>query len=347
MCAVRVCGFYLFFLKHKWGEKFAKWSSDRLIRLFPPLHRFDTPLQILLFFIAVVVAVAVGGLSAVIVIVAGTGAVAVAIGGAGLGAGAGAVIVIVAVAGVVGRFGAVAIVVVVVVAVGVIVAVGGGGACAFAVAGAFSLSIFVFYLVLPLANGLMDFASWAATRGLLKWFHQDRRGAWGGVLVVFSLIIDIVLALICLIVLVFLMVFLIEAVNLFGAWRDWHLIDWRAMVDKAHKPPIGNGVMIFGMVFSTLIPTAIHLGVGVWGLFVAKIPHSQEAVGYLQDDAQFIVEPYQQDVVAKLLVARQNWLIPFIGVTLVVAIILTALLMGLAPFASCLMSVANFAATLF
>jgi hypothetical protein len=203
-----------------------------------------------------------------------------------------------------------------------------------------------FYLVLPLANGLMDFASWAATRHLLQWFHNDKRGVWGGVLVASSLIIDIVLALICLIVLVFLMVFLIEAVNFFSAWRGIPLIDWRAMVAKS-QTSIGNGVMIFGVVFSTLIPTAIHLGVVLWGLFFAKLPHSQEAVGYLQDEVKFLASEFQQDEVAKLLVKRENWLIPSIGFTVMVAIFITVFLMGFAPFASFLMSVANFAAKLF
>lgn len=78
----------------------------------------------------------------------------------------------------------------------------------------------------------------------------------------------------------------------------------------------------------------------------AKLRDPQEAVGYLQDEATFLASEFQQEEVAKLLVARENLLIPSIGFTVVVAIILTLVLMGFAPFASVLMDVADLAAAL-
>lgn len=140
-----------------------------------------------------------------------------------------------------------------------------------------------FFVVLPLLNATLDYASWTITRWLLHSAERPGRkwAMWklGG-----EVIIDVILAAVCLVGLAFVLVWGVESVNLAVlAGQDTTIgpddeaipavltrqdvtIDWRSQVALARTDPFGAGLLVTMMLCSTLVPTILHLALGLGGL---------------------------------------------------------------------------------
>lgn len=200
------------------------------------------------------------------------------------GAGAGAVTVAVASAVAFAVTGAVTGAVAVSFAFAFAVAVAGVGVVAVAVAGAgagavavfnyaFIIIVAAFYVIFPIFNSLLDWASVTATRLLMRRWVLVQGPAWRAwgryVAGVFA---DLVFAVICICALSALLSAGVSGVNAALFWGGSDLqLDWLETMKAFRDDPTGDGLMITLMLFSTLVPTIFHLTAGTAVAF--KLPH--------------------------------------------------------------------------
>lgn len=113
---------------------------------------------------------------------------------------------------------------------------------------------------MPLFNAALDWGSWWVSRVFIK------RGLAGGAgRVVLDLTWDGLAALGFMLALVLVLPLGIEFMN---SLVDGAELDWRAMAVDAAADPWGQGLMVTGMVLTTLLPTFLHV---VTGLFAVGI----------------------------------------------------------------------------
>jgi hypothetical protein len=229
--------------------------------------------------VAFAFAVALAGVSAV----AGVGVVAVAIAVVFAGAVAGAVAVAGAGAGVV--------------------------AVAFAVDFDYFVVVAVFLVVLPYFNALLDWLSWGVTRYFLAKAERTASSLAGALLLTAELLADFLIAAILLVLLAALLPLGLELVNLgLSAIRsDAEPIRWTANLEAAARDPGGAGLMVIGMLVTTLVPTFIHLVAGLAGVFFA---HSRDMRAFAAsipsfEQAPVLPERLKQEIVRRV---RHAWL---------------------------------------
>lgn len=123
------------------------------------------------------------------------------------------------------------------------------------------MSGFVFFFVLPLLNAALDTASWAVSRRLGRKmldrnFHRGRMIGFAT--------LDAILAFVLLWALALLLGIGGEAVDqLAVATTGNSALDLDMMVAQATTEPFGDGLWITLMLFSTIVPTAIHAFVAI------------------------------------------------------------------------------------
>ena len=151
-------------------------------------------------------------------------------------------------------------------AVAIAVAVAVAAAVAIAVAGNFEVSaiIFLIYFILPLLNAAADMVSLAITRGFLAKVYQQRPAVW---VIIGQMVLDLVLAAVCLAALIASLIAVLSIWALFSpatAPFDW-LTYWQRV-----KADPREGVALYAMAVTTLIPTAIHLIAGLGAVWSQK-----------------------------------------------------------------------------
>jgi hypothetical protein len=124
-----------------------------------------------------------------------------------------------------------------------------------------------FFALLPLLNAFADWLSWGATRffiGRVVLIHERRRRIWR---LTIDLVLDFVVALLCLVLLAGLLANGMELANRGSAAAGWPTIPWQLYLGYAVTEPFGRGLMVTLMLATTLFPTILHLGVAAAGLF--------------------------------------------------------------------------------
>ena len=121
----------------------------------------------------------------------------------------------------------------------------------------------ILYTFLPVINAVVDWLSWAVTR----WFVRKaaRQGSLGWVFV--EALADILAACFCLILLAALLPNVLALYDHYIA-AEGAEAHWDRMAQTAVLDPFGAGLLVTGMLLTTLVPTAIHLWIGVRGLFL-------------------------------------------------------------------------------
>jgi len=131
----------------------------------------------------------------------------------------------------------------------------------------FTGSVLVFLLILPVLNGLLDFASWGISRrlGRLLLKHFGRYTA------IFLAFVDAVCAVLLLGTLAVVLCTAVEALNALAlAKTGAEVMDLTGLLAEAAAQPFGSGFWITAMLFSTLIPTMFHLGIAVTSVFMVR-----------------------------------------------------------------------------
>uniref|UniRef100_UPI004048A28F hypothetical protein n=1 Tax=Pseudomonadota TaxID=1224 RepID=UPI004048A28F len=145
-------------------------------------------------------------------------------------------------------------------------AVAAAFAAAAAVVGNFEVSaiIFLIYFILPLLNAAADMVSLAITRGFLAKVYQQRPAVW---VIIGQMVLDLVLAAVCLAALIASLIAVLSIWALFSpatAPFDW-LTYWQRV-----KADPREGVALYAMAVTTLIPTAFHLIAGLGAVWSQK-----------------------------------------------------------------------------
>ncbi len=232
------------------------------------------------------------------------GATAFAAALAGVFAGAGTFVGPVAVAVVGTVFGAFSVAFAGAVAVAVAVVGAIFGASAVAVAGAVILVVFL--VVLPLANAALDILSWGITRSLLAKIDHGGRGSRGFALVVVALVFDIVVAMASLIGLVALTAMALEIAAVLLVRIGAPEFDWRSQIELARAYPFTEGLLVTGMLATTLLPTAIHLTLGIGHAMSVWSPSAQDTAKLIHDD----MAASAKQAVARVMLYRKLWMLP-------------------------------------
>ncbi len=124
-------------------------------------------------------------------------------------------------------------------------------------------TILLFLVVLPMLNGLADWVSWMISRALGHGLL--RRRSLGAFLVHVGL--DLLAAMGLLAVMALFVGVGTRTVDLMGRGTEAHLFDAGVFLATAWNDPWGSGFWVVMMMFTTLLPTALHAGFVVTGLY--------------------------------------------------------------------------------
>jgi hypothetical protein len=145
----------------------------------------------------------------------------------------------------------------------------GIGAFSGDVSSAAALGLLLFYLVLPTVNALWDWLSWWVSRRLGHGLHAllaaGRNTAVTALLALGLVALDLVAALTFLALLAWTLPLVIDGFNAFAAW--WQGIPpplpLASFLCDSARAPLGAGLWATLLLFSTLVPTALHMMVVV------------------------------------------------------------------------------------
>lgn len=290
------------YFKRNVPRRFAHWVKSK--RFLSATKERSHWLREFADFLAVIFAGSIGFASAFAGAFASVGAFAGSFAVAVAFAGAFAVAIAVAIAGAGACAGSVAVAFAGAVAGAVTIA----GALAGAAAGTFSgaVAVVVFLVLLPLANAALDTLSWGFTRLLLAKIDHSSGGNLGLAMAFTALVFDIFVATACLIGLVALTAMLLEAANVYSAWRGIAEIDWKTQIELARSYPFSKGILVTGMLATTLVPTAIHLTLGLGHAMTVWSPTAHETASLIH--AKMPISAKQ--AVASVMLYRRLWMLP-------------------------------------
>lgn len=124
-----------------------------------------------------------------------------------------------------------------------------------------TMPYFFFFFGLPLLNAALDTGSWAVSRWLGREMLDRNFHRWGMIGFAF---LDFVVAFLFLSMLAVLLGAAGESIDQFAfATTGSHVLNLGAIIRQATMDPFGNGLWITLMLFSTLVPTAIHAFVAI------------------------------------------------------------------------------------
>ena len=178
--------------------------------------------------------------------------------------------------------------------------------------------IITFLTILPAINAIFDWLSWAFTRYFLEKAKATQSGLGKLLVLAGHVVADFIAALLCLAGLAFTMGLALEGMNWGFVKLSWPQFDWTQQLYIAVHQPLTAGLAVTGMLLSTLVPTFIHLVVGLWGVFAVSTPDIKAAAAKISDNMS---TGDRQSVAHTLLWHRDFKLAP--------AIIATCAIMGL------------------
>jgi len=124
--------------------------------------------------------------------------------------------------------------------------------------------------------------------------------------VVGAVVLDVVVAMACLIGLVALTAIILECANLLFVWIGAPEFDWRSQVELARAYPFTQGVLVTGMLATTLLPTAIHLTLGLAHAMTVWSPPAHDIANLIDDD----MAASAKQAVARAMLYRKLWMLP-------------------------------------
>lgn len=170
--------------------------------------------------------------------------------------------------------------------------------------------LMVFIVLVPFANAVLDFISWSYTRFFLICAARAPAGVRGTMMLVGELIVDLFVGLACLAGLAALLPNVIEGLNAISRLVQSDIrIDWESYLVAAVTKPFSGGFFVTSMLLTTLLPTVIHLGYGLFGVLSAFTPSAKEALRILEAG-----EDRDSDItlsrVVRILQWRAMWHVP-------------------------------------
>ncbi|MBK8452446.1 MAG: hypothetical protein WAQ53_16480 [Thiofilum sp.] len=135
-----------------------------------------------------------------------------------------------------------------------------------------AMIISFFYLMMPLINALLDYLSWWVSRAFLEKTLQTDK-VW---LITLEVLIDALLAVLFMLALCLLLpAGAIALDSLFSHWIDADgqsaTTNWQYYAYAAAVAPFGEGLMVTLMLWTTLLPTFIHLVLGCLAIIIFSL----------------------------------------------------------------------------
>ena len=172
--------------------------------------------------------------------------------------------------------------------------------------------LLLFYSTLPFYNSLLDWLSWAATRFFLRRAQETQGGVSGMAKLLIELSVDLIAAFFALAALAIILPNAIEAFN-YLLPSGVMPIDWKSMAKTALEAPFSRGLMVTGMLATTIFPTVLHLAVGISGASMAMYPRTSERAALLGND----MSPREiHKVIMTYMTARFLWFIPALALAI-------------------------------
>ncbi|MEP3047606.1 MAG: hypothetical protein ABJL55_11730 [Roseibium sp.] len=119
---------------------------------------------------------------------------------------------------------------------------------------------------------MLDTLSLLATRYFLKRAQRHHGGIKSFLWLVFDLLLDFAAAFVCLVLLAMLLPNVIEAFNLLMRLINGPGIGWENYLSDAMHDPYGEGLFIWLMLLTTLLPTFVHMTLGLAAACMALMP---------------------------------------------------------------------------
>jgi hypothetical protein len=189
-----------------------------------------------------------------------------------------------------------------------------------------AVTVATLFLILPVANALVDWLSWAVTRRLLR-RSSDGAGATGAAInIAARLATDLGLAFMSLCGLAMLLPNTIEATNRLLVWLDWPPVPWLPLVNMALDAPFTAGFFVTGMLLTTLVPTLLHVVAGLFGIFAVWTWGSKRIAALIPPDRDAEIVTSDRQRVAWYLLRRRLWLLPATIATVLLVVPLASLL---------------------
>lgn len=183
-------------------------------------------------------------------------------------------------------------------------------ALALTMAKLFAFFLLLFFVILPVLNALMDWASWAVTRYLLQFLHNAADGIKGLLLVATMLVANILAALGLVVALAVILPLGLEIVDylllVFG--RD--AFNWRDVAARAVSAPWDEGLFVTGMLLTPLVPSIAHITLGLGAIGAPYTRGAGAAISAISDhpEAQAVESEIRRAV--KALTWARVWYIP-------------------------------------
>ncbi len=138
---------------------------------------------------------------------------------------------------------------------------------------------FSFLVIFPLLNALFDWLSLQVSRYFLKIVVRED----SPLLIFIDILSDLIMAIIFMLALVLVLPAVVEWFNyLYGLFDPTANVDWRSYAQAALSQPFGKGLMVTTMLISTLIPTLLHVMLGLFAFLINSL-FGKRLAKYLRD----------------------------------------------------------------
>lgn len=202
-------------------------------------------------------------------------------------------------------------------------------------------TILLFLVLLPALNAIADFLSIAATRHFLRKIGALRAQVWS---VVFGIAIDLSIAMLCLAGLLWSIT---AALDLWAHFATLPF-DWRAYRAEICAGDWARGTMIWLMLITTLLPTALHLAAGLTAVLLRNRQIDREINAILRPSHDALIaahgvsvfQTHQPDLAEQALTRSQQSGLDILlakrgkGATLTFAVIFVVSMLGLTALAA-------------
>jgi len=203
-----------------------------------------------------------------------------------------------------------------------------------------SAILLFFAFLLPLINALFDYVSTSISRTLSRYL-VDTGDNW--IVVMIWLLFDLILAFWFLIGLVVTLVFTLEVLNQILPSKDT-LFPWQIYIEQAKDEPLGAGFFVIFMLYSTLIPTMLHISLGLYSLFFSKLPFYKWLIDRLHQPFDKTYLP--KHILQETAVLGSSWFITFMVAPILLSIGLYQLVRFIPAFNDSLYRLAYWASDL-
>ena len=180
----------------------------------------------------------------------------------------------------------------------------------------FAFFLLLFFVILPVLNALMDWISWAVTRFHVSLIERAGTGPKGALIVAGVVLLDIIVAMMCVVALAALLPIGLELVDILLSIFGRESFDWRNAAAQAVRAPWDEGLFITGMLLTPLVPTIALMTVGLTSLAVPLTPRADQATGAIPDHPEVAPDVDTVRHVTRLVYLSRLWYLPALLIAL-------------------------------